>query len=263
MADPLTPARFLAALRAEGITVVEVGSWRTHNRNHKGPWGGVNGVMVHHTVTSGTQHTVTLCRDGHPDLPGPLCHGVIGKDGTVYLVGYGRANHAGGGDQHVLDQVIDESYKTSPSKPTKGNTDGVDGNRHFYGFECENLGSGTDPWPAKQIETMVRACAAVCRAHKWTAKSAIGHLEWSSDKIDPKGFTMVSIRTRIDERLKHPSNWSPGGSTLYTVKRGDTLSSIARTKLGDASRYKEIATLNHLSNANTIGTGDQLKLPAK
>ena len=33
------------------MTVVEVGDWRTHNRNHKGPWGPVHGVMIHHTVT--------------------------------------------------------------------------------------------------------------------------------------------------------------------------------------------------------------------
>src|SRR5690606_39509846 len=33
MATPLSAARFLAALKAEGLTVVEVGNWRTHNRN--------------------------------------------------------------------------------------------------------------------------------------------------------------------------------------------------------------------------------------
>ncbi|MGW2512542.1 hypothetical protein ACWC0A_24770 [Streptomyces scopuliridis] len=45
---------------------------------------------------------MAICRDGHSTLPGPLCHGVIGKDGVVHLVGYGRANHAGGGDPLVL-----------------------------------------------------------------------------------------------------------------------------------------------------------------
>ena len=90
MATPLTAATLLAALRAEGITVVEVGSWRTHNRNSVGAWGPVNGIVVHHTVTKGTQNTVDICRDGYAALPGPLCHGVIGKDGVVYLVGSGR-----------------------------------------------------------------------------------------------------------------------------------------------------------------------------
>jgi hypothetical protein len=98
VASPKTAAEFIAALRAEGLTVKEVGNWRNHNRNHKGPWGPVNGVMIHHTVTTGTNNSVALCRDGHSTLPGPLCHGVIDQEGVVHLVGYGRTNHAGLGD---------------------------------------------------------------------------------------------------------------------------------------------------------------------
>jgi hypothetical protein len=32
MATPLTAAKALAALKAEGVTVVQVGNWTTHNR---------------------------------------------------------------------------------------------------------------------------------------------------------------------------------------------------------------------------------------
>ncbi|MFD7661091.1 N-acetylmuramoyl-L-alanine amidase [Streptomyces sp. NPDC059788] len=201
MATPLPAAAFLAALRAEGVKVVEVGSWRTHNRNSKGAWGPVHGVVIHHTVTSGTASSVQLCRDGYSSLPGPLCHGVIDKTGVVHLVGYGRANHAGGGDPRVLQQVTDESYGTAPSRPTKGNTNGVDGNARFYGFECINRGDGKDPWPAAQLDAIERVSAAICRAHGWSAKSAIGHLEWSADKVDPRGFTMPDMRARIARRL--------------------------------------------------------------
>ncbi|WP_169801314.1 N-acetylmuramoyl-L-alanine amidase, partial [Streptomyces kanamyceticus] len=102
MAPPMSAGRFLDILRDEGVTVVEVGDWEHHNRNHKGPWGPVHGVVIHHTVTSGSQRTVEICRDGYASLPGPLCHGVITKDGRVHLVGYGRANHAGLGDDDVL-----------------------------------------------------------------------------------------------------------------------------------------------------------------
>ncbi|MEU5163299.1 peptidoglycan-binding protein [Streptomyces sp. NPDC020875] len=203
MATPLTAARLLAALRAEGVTVVERPGWRTHNRDHTGPWGPVNGVMIHHTVSSGTASTVALCSRGRPDLPGPLCHGVIAKDGTVHLVGHGRANHAGGGDPDVLRAVAAERYGTRPP-PTnehQGSPGAVDGNRHFYGFECVNLGDGEDPWPAAQTEAIVRASAALCRAHGWSAKSVIGHLEWSNRKPDPRGFTMPDLRTSIARRL--------------------------------------------------------------
>ncbi|NYI03769.1 hypothetical protein FHU37_000712 [Allostreptomyces psammosilenae] len=195
MATPLTANAFLSALRAEGLTVVEVGDWRNHNRNHVGPWGPVHGVMIHHTVTSGSTATVNLCRDGRPDLPGPLCHGVITKDGRVHLVGYGRANHAGPGDPDVLQAVIDEG----PLPPANEATE--DGNARFYGFECENLGDGEDPWPAVQLEAVERAAAAVCRAHGWGAASVIGHLEWKPQKIDPRGFTMADMRARIAGHL--------------------------------------------------------------
>ncbi|MBT2448172.1 N-acetylmuramoyl-L-alanine amidase [Streptomyces sp. ISL-43] len=196
MSAPLSADRFIHALRAEGLTVVEVGGWRTHNRNHKGAWGPVHGVMLHHTVTHGTAYTVRLCRDGDEALPGPLCHGVITKDGRVHLVGHGRANHAGAGDSDVLAAVIAEK-RLPPDRQAD-----TDGNRHFYGFECENLGDGEDPWPPAQLDAMARASAALCRAHAWSARSVIGHLEWQPGKIDPKGFTMSSMRDRIEERLK-------------------------------------------------------------
>ena len=109
MATPLTASKLVEVLRAEGVTVHEVRSWRTHNRNHKGPFGPVNGVMIHHTVTSGTQASVDICYDGYSGLPGPLCHGVIDKQGHVHLVGNGRANHAGLGDSDVLRAVVNES----------------------------------------------------------------------------------------------------------------------------------------------------------
>ncbi|GAA3374267.1 hypothetical protein GCM10020367_37490 [Streptomyces sannanensis] len=203
MATPLTADRFVAALRAEGVTVVEHTGWRTHNRNHAGAWGPVAGVMIHHTVSSGTDSTVELCHNGYDGLPGPLCHGVIAKDGTVHLVGNGRANHAGGGDPSVLQAVITEAYGDRPPVPRahQGSSGAVDGNARFYGFECINLGNGTDPWPAAQLDAIERVSAALCRAHGWGARSVIGHLEWSDWKSDPRGFGMAGMRERVQKRL--------------------------------------------------------------
>ncbi|MFH8475297.1 N-acetylmuramoyl-L-alanine amidase [Streptomyces sp. NPDC018000] len=230
MAQPMTAAKVLAALRAEGVRVVEVGNWRTHNRNSKGAWGPVNGSIVHHTVTKGTAATVATVRDGYASLPGPLCHGMIAKDGRVHMVGWGRTNHAGGGDPRVLEQVISESYGTRPTPPTRGNSNGVDGNSRFYGWECENLGDGKDPWPKAQYSAIVRVQAALCRAHGWSAKSVIGHLEWSSDKIDPRGFTMARLRADVAERLKHPASWNPGSPNTEE----DPMAGITKKDIFDA-----------------------------
>ncbi|MER7485260.1 N-acetylmuramoyl-L-alanine amidase [Streptomyces sp. NPDC126497] len=196
MAAPLSAGALVRALRAEGVRVVEHDGWRTNNRNHKGAWGPVHGVMIHHTVTSGTAATVRLCSEGHSSLPGPLCHGVIAKDGTVHLVGNGRANHAGSGDDEVLRAVIAES--AGLPAPNENNTDG---NARFYGFECVNLGDGKDPWPAAQLEAVEAVSAALCRAHRWSAHSVIGHKEWTNTKIDPRGFSMAALRDRVASRL--------------------------------------------------------------
>ncbi|MGW5673929.1 N-acetylmuramoyl-L-alanine amidase [Streptomyces sp. NPDC003860] len=212
MAVPLTANRFRDALDAAGVDVVEVGPWRTHSRNHKGPWGPVHGVMIHHTVTKAPTNAVDLCRRGHSALPGPLCHGVVTKDARVHLVGYGRTNHAGLGDDDVLSAVIAE--KPLPAD----NETNTDGNRHFYGFECENQGDGKDPWPEAQVEAVARAAAAICRAHGWSAASVIGHSEWQKGKIDPYGpigkkdgpaLTMAKIRARVAELLNGTAPTKP------------------------------------------------------
>ncbi|WP_327303001.1 N-acetylmuramoyl-L-alanine amidase [Streptomyces sp. NBC_01298] len=249
MATPLSADALVAALRAEGVRVVERPGWRTRNRNHKGPWGPVRGVMIHHTVTSGTANTVSICENGYSGLPGPLCHGVIAKDGTVYLVGNGRANHAGAGDSDVLAAVIAER-----ALPPANEAD-ADGNTSFYGFECENLGDGSDPWPGAQLEAIEKVSAAICLAHKWGAASVIGHREWQPGKVDPKGFAMSGLRQRIAGRLAG----SPGGgSNLYTVRSGDTLSGIGQ-QLG--VNWLALARENNIFSPYVIHPGQKLKVP--
>ncbi|MEU0809507.1 LysM peptidoglycan-binding domain-containing protein [Streptomyces sp. NPDC005970] len=49
----------------------------------------------------------------------------------------------------------------------------------------------------------------------------------------------------------------------YTVGRGDTLWSIAVSKLGDGARWREIAELNKLRDADALTPGQKLILPKK
>ncbi|MCM2390206.1 peptidoglycan-binding protein [Streptomyces albipurpureus] len=269
MTAPMNAAVFLTALRDEGLTVVEVPGWRTRSRDHKGPWGPVHGVMVHHTVTTGTANTVALCRDGHSSLPGPLCHGVIDKQGVVHLVGYGRTNHAGLGDPDVLRAVIDERQLPADNEAT------TDGNRHFYGFECINLGDGRDPWPEAQLMAIEKAAAALCRVHGWSARAVLGHLEWQPGKIDPRGFTMASMRQRVEVRLKgqppaqpvkppvkkpptKPAHEPFPGAAWFTMGRKSPIVAAMRKRLiaVGCNRYQTQA------NPDVIGTGDRTSYEA-
>lgn len=260
MSAPTSAQRFAAALRAEGLTVIETDGWQTHNRNHVGAWGPLHGVMIHHTVTGPKVNAVPICRDGYDGLPGPLCQGVIRRDGTVHLTGYGRANHAGGGDPNVLAAVKDERYNNRPPVPHQhqGSAGAVDGNAHFIGFECENLGDGQDPWPLVQVEAIIKAAAAVCRLYGWTEKSVIGHSEWSDWKNDPRGagISMPDLRRRIALRMRSttpPKTTTPAGGPVSA-----NLSHLLRAE-GDnllpGSSQRIYWTVEHADEPNQHGAG--------
>ncbi|QDH93912.1 LysM-like peptidoglycan binding protein [Streptomyces phage Evy] len=247
MATPMTATQIVAQLKKWGIKYKEVKSWSSHNRNAKGAWGGMNGFIWHHTgadvsAANSASYASSTLYNGLSSLPGPLCHFGLAPDGMLYLVGWGRANHAGGGDPKVLQHVIDEDY-SGQLKPTKGNSNGTDGNAHFYGVEI--MYSGSRKMTDAQYQTALKLSAAILDFHKWTEKSVIGHGEWSNDKWDPgyasgKIMNMADVRAAVKATLKAgpkgtvpapskpaPTTPKPTGDT-YTVKKGDTLWSISQ-----------------------------------
>ncbi len=203
MATPMTAPQMLKALRAEGVRTVEMRGWGTHNRNHKGAWGEVYGVLIHHTA--GVSETMAqFCYNGTADLPGPLCHAMASKTGNVHLVGHGRANHAGLIAENAMRSLrLEDGHHPLPGP------DSIDGNRQLYGLEIENRGDGSDPYPARQWDQSVRWAAAICRFHGWTAESVGAHKEVTRRKIDPS-FSMRKFRLAVAARLAHAPSWSPG-----------------------------------------------------
>lgn len=213
MSIPLTPQQFQTYVRKTGIPATFYDGWANRNRGQRGDgWGiteknptGVHGVMIHHTVTRDVARTISIVRDigQSAEVPAPLYPMVVDKSGHLHVVAWGRCNHAGLGDDDVLRAVIAE--KATPF-PNEQNTDG---NARFYGIAGINLGDAMDPWPAPQLETIAQTTALICRHHKWTKNSAIGHREWTSAKIDPYGRTpggapgsmMPLLRGMVHERL--------------------------------------------------------------
>ncbi len=100
--------------------------------------------------------------------------------------------------------------------------------------------------------TLENTAAYSVSAWAGSAGSAAAPIHHTSTAPKPGGIvTSASASTNPD-----------AVTTTYTVRRYDTLWSIAKKQLGDPTRYHEIVTLNpHLQRDTTIHTGETLTLP--
>lgn len=172
--------------REAGLTVREVPGWKTRGR--PASTGGFDpvGVLVHHTATSkatSDQAVVDLLVRGRSDLPGPLCQLGLGRDGTVYVIAAGRANHAG-------------------TAKASGTVAAGDGNALYLGIECFHAGPN-EPWSKPQYDALVRLCAVLSlRVTGGSVATVRGHKETSvTGKIDPT-FDMSKFRDDVDIAMR-------------------------------------------------------------
>lgn len=126
------------ACRKSGLRVVETRGWKTRGA----PLTSVDGLILHHTATSsaarGNMPTLNMLTYGRAGLPGPLSHLGLGRDGSVYVIAAGRANHAGA--TRLAAQ----------------------GNSRTIGLEVE--APGTRPIEGDQYKAMLDLCRAL-KAH--------------------------------------------------------------------------------------------------
>ncbi len=170
-------------LHAAGVAVVEHPDWRDHGRPGSFAPGG---VLVHHTGPGVEDRLIEMCRRGRDDLPGPLCHAVITRDGAWHVIAAGRANHAGNG---VL--------------PWDRTNTTVGGNAYLVGVELTNAGDGTDIYPAKQIRSMLAGVNSILVHNRWDVARCTTHAAFARPagrKTDPKGPCSFS---------PGPSTWTP------------------------------------------------------
>jgi|SRR5690606_20042225 len=171
-------------VRKSGLKVVEVGGWR--GRGRPAYTGGFNpsGVLCHHTGSSGggRSYAEWMAKEGRPDLPAPLCHLALDRDGTVYVCADGRANHAG-------------EAKASGPMPAG------DGNATYIGIEAMN--NGTEGWTRVQRRAYIRLCAALCVGYGLSASSVRAHKETSTTgKWDPGKLGMRRFRADVGKEVK-------------------------------------------------------------
>jgi len=151
------------ALRDHGLDLGFCPGWETRGSPSFNP----RGHVVHHDAGGNWATPPGILIEGRPPgpnyLPGPLCNFALGRDGKVWMVAAGRANHAGTG-----------SWR------------GLVGNSSVWGTEANNRGTG-EMWPDVQIDAYARLCAATCDFSGFTAEMVCRHAEWTSRKIDPAG----------------------------------------------------------------------------
>ncbi|WP_280499003.1 peptidoglycan recognition protein family protein [Nocardia cyriacigeorgica] len=126
-------------LREAGCQVIEHDGWR--QRGH-GDFLDIRGVLWHHTAGGGANDW-RIVQNGRPDLPGPLAQLVLERDGTFRVIAVGVCWHAGRGSW--------------PGWPTNN------ANYHTIGIEMVNSGTGTQDWPAVQLDAARRGTAAIMR----------------------------------------------------------------------------------------------------
>ena len=168
-------------LRDEGLTVKFVDGWKSRGAGTFLP----RAFVEHHTASnkdSGNAPALGICTWGRDDIPGPLCNILFGRDGTVFFVAAGKANHAGiGGPNHGIPADSANTYA--------------------LGGEIENNGIG-EPYPAKQMDAVLITTGVLVKRMKRSAYFAFAHKEWTARKIDPS-FAMAAFRKRLSTVMKN------------------------------------------------------------
>lgn len=186
MAYTYLPSNLPQILREAGLKVVEIDGWQRRGRPSSTGGFAPVGVLCHHTATGpsvSVSAVLNLLVRGRSDLPGPLCHLGLGRDGTVYVIAAGRANHAG-------------------QAKASGTVAAGDGNSLYIGIEAFNDGRG-EPWPKEQYDAYVTLCAVLsAKVTGNSAQTVRAHKETSvTGKIDPT-FAMDPFRERVAARMK-------------------------------------------------------------
>lgn len=208
-------------LEAAGLKVAECTGWRTRGR---GDVGTIRGVICHHTAGASqgvmpSLHTLINGRAASAKakpLAGPLAQLGLARDGTIFVVAAGRANHAGVGSWQGIDT----------------------GNSSFIGIEAENTGIG-EPWPDVQLDAYYRAVAAILKHVGAPETMVCGHKEFAlpkGRKNDPT-LDMAVFRNQVGQIMRGtalvrpaiPAMDSSGRATLRRGAKGELVKQIQFT----------------------------------
>jgi hypothetical protein len=214
MQMPTTKFTDLATyLRSWGLKVQEVDGWQTRSSNWSKSFS-PKGVVCHHTAgptANGNYPSYNTVLNGRTGIPGPLSQFGLGRDGTVIIFCGHRANHAGVGGP--LNGIPEDSA-----------------NAYMWGIEAEN--SGTQAWPAVQLQAYYRLVAALATYSKapFKASMAIGHKEWAPGRKTDPSFSMATFRTQVQNAIN--AGKPNSGGTAIVPKTGPKVDWLGNPKYG-------------------------------
>jgi hypothetical protein len=196
-------------LRKAGLKVREVKGWKTRGDATLA----ARGAVCHHTAgpSTGLAPSLGIIINGRSDLPGPLANVYMDREGTVYVVAAGKANHAG--------------------LPDGGECRGMFGNSHAYGLEIEH--GGTTPLEPERVAIAAKVFAALGKG-RWKASQVVQHREWApSRKVDlatnfSTKATADAFRVRINREMDDifkVTVWT----VTFTDEKGARVSGRTRT----------------------------------
>ncbi|RPJ50091.1 MAG: LysM peptidoglycan-binding domain-containing protein [Methanobacteriota archaeon] len=86
------------------------------------------------------------------------------------------------------------------------------------------------------------------------------------DKVDSNDLQVKGVAGGGQQQMGAKSGGGaagPGGSTFYTIVKGDTLSGIAKKFYGDGNKYPQIFEANRgiIKNADLIYPGQTIRIP--
>ncbi|MER7070981.1 N-acetylmuramoyl-L-alanine amidase [Terrabacter sp. NPDC000476] len=247
MATALTADAMLAALAKWGIEPRFYKSdWRTHHRTAQQGFGPINGFVVHN-FGSDTSDPNSLAYLYNGDLargmPGPLSQFSITDDGTVWIIGWGTANHTGFLDKDLHALVLNDAAPLD--KDFRPNASGSSGtgsgtnrpNVHYLGVE---MTYGKKPTAAQRRSVVLLGAALMdALGPGYTGGSVVGHREATSQRSDPVGIPMWELRQEINALLKAgPGRAASGGTGTPAPKPSpvpeeDPMAGITLSEIGD------------------------------
>ena len=214
-------------LRDAGLVVEEQPGWQTRGSALFAP----RAVMWHHTASAMGRNlpSLNIVTNGRPDLTGPLCHVLTGRDNCNVVIAAGRANHAGAG-----------SWNGSSV-----------GNSAYWGVEVENVGTTAEPWRPDQLQNVAEVTAALIGYNAALVADCCMHKEWAPRrKIDMHSVSGNEMRARVMQLCNgtppEPTPPAPPpapGVDLAAIAAGIAAASkqiVKQGSKGDAAKWAQI-----------------------